>query len=108
MLREDPTMTAEELEAERAEQQSIADNGQFYLLMRFLNTMFTNHFVFLFFDFTAEPLTEEEIAEKDSLTGQGFPDWNKRDYQGFIRGSEAYGRLVHLLSWLTFPYCSFY
>lgn len=28
-------MTAEELEAERAEQQSIADNGELYLFVRF-------------------------------------------------------------------------
>ena len=41
---------------------------------------------------TAEPLTEEEIAEKEKLISQGFPDWNRRDFQQFINGSAKYGR----------------
>merc|ERR1712093_703441 len=65
-LREDATMSAEELEAERAEEQAEID--------------------------TAEALTEEEQAEKDNLSTTGFKDWNKRDYQAFIRGCEKYGR----------------
>lgn len=40
----------------------------------------------------AEPLTEEEIAEKDNLAEHGFGDWNKRDFQQFINGSARYGR----------------
>lgn len=40
----------------------------------------------------AEPLTEEEITEKDFLQGEGFGDWNKRDFQQFINGSAKYGR----------------
>ncbi|KAL1590576.1 hypothetical protein WHR41_00860 [Cladosporium halotolerans] len=40
----------------------------------------------------AEPLTEEEIAEKDHLAEHGFGDWNKRDFQQFINGSARYGR----------------
>lgn len=42
--------------------------------------------------FTAEPLTEEEQAEKQSLQNTGFGDWHKRDFQAFIRGCERYGR----------------
>lgn len=40
----------------------------------------------------AEPLTEEEIAEKDQLAEEGFGDWNKRDFQQFVNGSAKYGR----------------
>ena len=41
----------------------------------------------------AEPLTEEEKAEKEKLIGQGFPEWNRRDFQQFVNGSAKYGRL---------------
>jgi SWI/SNF-related matrix-associated actin-dependent regulator of chromatin subfamily A member 5 len=40
----------------------------------------------------AEPLTEAEKAEKEKLIEQGFPDWNRRDFQQFINGSAKYGR----------------
>ena len=40
----------------------------------------------------AEPLTEEEKAEKERLIEQGFPEWNKRDFQQFLNGSAKYGR----------------
>ena len=40
----------------------------------------------------AEPLTDEEHAEKDLLAEDGFGDWNKRDFQQFINGSAKYGR----------------
>ena len=40
----------------------------------------------------AESLTEEEKQEKDRLTAQGFPEWNKRDFQQFINGMAKYGR----------------
>ncbi|GAA6060422.1 hypothetical protein JCM10212_002190 [Sporobolomyces blumeae] len=65
-LRSDPTMTPEQLEEERAAEQAAIDS--------------------------AEPLTEEEKQEKEELSGLGFTDWNKRDFQSFIRGSELYGR----------------
>ena len=40
----------------------------------------------------AEPLTEQEIQEKDYLAEQGFGDWNKRDFQQFVNGSAKWGR----------------
>lgn len=40
----------------------------------------------------ATPLTEEEIAEKERLSEQGFGDWNRRDFQQYINGSAKYGR----------------
>ncbi|KAF2758351.1 chromatin-remodeling complex ATPase-like protein [Pseudovirgaria hyperparasitica] len=40
----------------------------------------------------AEPLTEEEKAEKERLVEEGFPEWNRRDFQQFINGSAKYGR----------------
>lgn len=39
----------------------------------------------------AEPLTEEEQAEKESLIKQGFENWSKRDFQQFIRALESNG-----------------
>jgi SWI/SNF-related matrix-associated actin-dependent regulator of chromatin subfamily A member 5 len=40
----------------------------------------------------ATPLTEEEQEEKKRLSEQGFDDWNKRDFMGFINGSAKHGR----------------
>lgn len=40
----------------------------------------------------AEPLTEEEITEKESLLTQGFTTWSKRDFNQFIKANEKYGR----------------
>ncbi|KAL1681451.1 SNF2 family N-terminal domain-containing protein [Schizophyllum commune] len=40
---------------------------------------------------TAEPLTEEEIAQKDAYISKGFGDWTRRDFQQFVRGLETYG-----------------
>ncbi|GFZ42856.1 DNA helicase [Saitozyma sp. JCM 24511] len=40
----------------------------------------------------AEPLTEEEVAEKDALVGDGFPDWQRRHFLAFIKSLERYGR----------------
>lgn len=41
--------------------------------------------------YSAEPLTEEEQAQKDAYTEDGFPDWSRRDFQQFVRALEAYG-----------------
>ena len=40
----------------------------------------------------ASPLTDEEIAEKENLLAQGFTNWNKRDFNQFIKACEKYGR----------------
>lgn len=40
----------------------------------------------------AEPLTEQEKEEKEELSLQGFPEWNRRDFQQFINGSARHGR----------------
>lgn len=40
----------------------------------------------------AVPLTEEEKELKEKLVAQGFPEWNKRDFQQFLNGSAKYGR----------------
>ncbi|KAE9407682.1 SNF2 family DNA-dependent ATPase [Gymnopus androsaceus JB14] len=40
---------------------------------------------------TAEPLTEEEVAQKEAYLEQGFPNWSRRDFQQFVKGLEAYG-----------------
>ncbi|VDP05105.1 unnamed protein product [Soboliphyme baturini] len=40
----------------------------------------------------AIPLTEEELAEKEVLLQQGFSNWNRRDFQQFIKANEKYGR----------------
>ncbi|EAS35192.3 chromatin remodelling complex ATPase chain ISW1 [Coccidioides immitis RS] len=40
----------------------------------------------------ANPLTEEEKAEKERLSEQGFATWNRRDFQQFVNGSAKFGR----------------
>lgn len=40
----------------------------------------------------ATPLTDAEMAEKARLSEEGFPEWNRRDFQQFINGSAKYGR----------------
>ena len=40
----------------------------------------------------AVPLTEDEIAEKEELSTQGFANWQRRDFHAFIRANEKYGR----------------
>ncbi|EIW69137.1 hypothetical protein TREMEDRAFT_68987 [Tremella mesenterica DSM 1558] len=58
--------TAEEVEAERVEEQERINN--------------------------AVPLTEEEVAEKDALAGEGFLEWKRQHFLSFIKGLEKYGR----------------
>uniref|UniRef100_A0A8D8WF21 Chromatin-remodeling complex ATPase chain Iswi n=1 Tax=Cacopsylla melanoneura TaxID=428564 RepID=A0A8D8WF21_9HEMI len=40
----------------------------------------------------SEPLTEEELTEKEDLLTQGFTNWTKRDFSQFIKANEKYGR----------------
>ncbi|KAK7485584.1 hypothetical protein BaRGS_00023159, partial [Batillaria attramentaria] len=40
----------------------------------------------------SEPLTEEELAEKEDLLKEGFTNWTKRDFQQFIKANEKFGR----------------
>ena len=40
----------------------------------------------------AEPLSEDEMNEKDSLLTMGFTNWSKRDFNQFIKANEKYGR----------------
>lgn len=40
----------------------------------------------------SEPLTEDEIAEKEDLLQQGFTNWTRRDFNQFIKANEKYGR----------------
>ncbi|KAG5652539.1 hypothetical protein H0H81_004649 [Sphagnurus paluster] len=63
-----PEDTPEKLEAERQAAQDFIDN--------------------------AEPLTEEEMVEKESYIEEGFPDWSRRDFQQFVKALEAYGWCV--------------
>ncbi|KAF8232381.1 SNF2 family DNA-dependent ATPase [Tricholoma matsutake] len=60
-----PEDTPEKLEEERQAAQDFIDN--------------------------AEPLTEEELAEKEAYIEEGFPDWSRRDFQQFVKALEAYG-----------------
>ncbi|WFD06104.1 hypothetical protein MVES1_001445 [Malassezia vespertilionis] len=64
-----PDTSSEAGEAERAREQKIVDE--------------------------AVPLTEEEQAEKESLVPHGFADWNRRDYQQFVKGCERHGRTAY-------------
>ncbi|KDQ53568.1 hypothetical protein JAAARDRAFT_72523 [Jaapia argillacea MUCL 33604] len=60
-----PDDTPESLEAERQAEQDVIDN--------------------------AEPLTEEELQEKEDLIAQGFENWSRRDFQQLIRALESHG-----------------
>ncbi|KAF8216281.1 SNF2 family N-terminal domain-containing protein [Mycena galopus ATCC 62051] len=60
-----PEDTPERLEEERVAAQEFIDN--------------------------AEPLTEEELAKKEELVAQGFPDWSRRDFQQLVRALESHG-----------------
>lgn len=39
-----------------------------------------------------EPLTEDELAEREELLKGGFSTWNRRDFNAFVRACEKYGR----------------
>ncbi|GHJ85429.1 hypothetical protein NliqN6_1831 [Naganishia liquefaciens] len=41
---------------------------------------------------TAEPLTEEEKADKEEAVQEGFPNWSRREYQRFIAACTEHGR----------------
>ena len=40
----------------------------------------------------AEPLTEEEEAQREALKAEGFGTWSKRDFNAFVKGCELWGR----------------
>nr|XP_054490361.1 SWI/SNF-related matrix-associated actin-dependent regulator of chromatin subfamily A member 5-like [Agelaius phoeniceus] len=40
----------------------------------------------------AEPLNDEELEEKEKLLTQGFTNWNKRDFNQFLKANEKWGR----------------
>ena len=35
-----------------------------------------------------QPLGEEEVEEKERLLGEGFSNWNRRDFNAFVRACE--------------------
>ncbi|KAL6767714.1 hypothetical protein ACKKBF_B36355 [Auxenochlorella protothecoides x Auxenochlorella symbiontica] len=39
-----------------------------------------------------QPLTPEELAEREQLLEDGFSNWNRRDFNAFVRACEKYGR----------------
>jgi len=39
-----------------------------------------------------QPLTEEEQLEKAALLEEGFSNWNRRDFNAFVRACEKWGR----------------
>ena len=41
---------------------------------------------------TAEPLSEEQLQEKESLLQEGFADWSRRDFNQFVRSCAEHGR----------------
>lgn len=40
----------------------------------------------------SQPLTEEELTEKEKLLTEGFTNWARRDFNQFIKANEKYGR----------------
>ena len=41
---------------------------------------------------TAEPPSEEQLQEKESLLQEGFSDWSRRDFNQFVRSCAEHGR----------------
>lgn len=41
---------------------------------------------------TSFSLSPEELAQKDKLLAEGFPDWSKKDFKAFCSSLERYGR----------------
>ena len=39
-----------------------------------------------------QPLSEEEVAEREALLSSGFANWNRRDFGAFIRACEKVRR----------------
>ncbi|KAL4858477.1 ISWI chromatin-remodeling complex ATPase [Chlorella vulgaris] len=39
-----------------------------------------------------QPLTDEELAERDELLSEGFSNWMRRDFNLFVRACERHGR----------------
>lgn len=39
-----------------------------------------------------QPLTEEEIKERDDLLKGGYSNWNRKDFSAFVRACERHGR----------------
>ena len=39
-----------------------------------------------------QALSEAEVAERDLLLESGFSNWNRRDFNAFVRAAEKYGR----------------
>ena len=35
-----------------------------------------------------QPLSEDEIAEKERLMTEGYSNWNRRDFNAFVRACE--------------------
>jgi len=40
----------------------------------------------------AEPITEEDIVEKQELLKHGFGNWTKKDFAAFVKACEKSGR----------------
>ena len=45
-------------------------------------------------NFKAEPLTEDQVEEKEALQREGFENWSKRDFQQLVKAYEAHGKYV--------------
>lgn len=84
-----PEDTPEKLETERQAAQDFIDNGA--LLGPFDSLPQADG------SYPAEPLTEEEQAQKEAYLEDGFPDWSRRDFQQLVRALEANGWYVTCL-----------
>ena len=41
-----------------------------------------------------QPLTDEEIAERDALLGEGLSNWSRKEFNAFTRACERHGRVA--------------
>jgi SWI/SNF-related matrix-associated actin-dependent regulator of chromatin subfamily A member 5 len=88
----------DDLEKERQELQAEIDNGVCSIMLQsieLVSQIFADSSEFPF-RVSAEPLNEEEVAEKAEMQSLGFEAWTRRDFLNFIKGCELHGRFVSL------------
>ena len=43
-----------------------------------------------------QPLTEQEVEEREELLKSGFSNWNRRDFSAFVRACEKVHNEINL------------
>ncbi|KAH9179701.1 SNF2 family N-terminal domain-containing protein [Lactarius sanguifluus] len=92
-MRAGPSKTEKAPKLPRAPKQISLQDFQFFppKLAELQERELAVYKAWLYYFYSSEPLTEEELQEKEELIAQGFEDWSRRDFQQFVRALESYG-----------------